>query len=363
MIMTVNYKLNKDTKIAVALSGGVDSAVSAALLQKQGFHVEGIFMKNWSGDNFGIQADCPWEQDQKDAEAVCKALNIPFRSLNLEKEYREKVVEYFFAEFGAGRTPNPDVMCNKEIKFGIFLEKAKELGFDMIAAGHYVQRQWNEQDQLFELHRGVDPNKDQSYFLNAITQEQLAKAIFPIGHLQKPEVRKLAEEFNLPVAEKKDSQGICFIGEINVKEFLRKNLEIHQGKIIDIDKEEVVGEHDGIEFYTIGQREGLEIGGAPKPYYVVGKRKQENELLVAMGRKNKHLFKTEVKFSDANWISDFPKTKEISAAIRYRQAPGAGQLDLETNTFKFSEPQRAIAPGQSIVFYTDSKCLGGAIIN
>lgn len=313
-------------------------------------------MKNWSGDSYGIQADCPWEQDQKDVEAVCKQLDIPFMTFNFEKEYRERVVGYFFDELRAGRTPNPDVMCNREIKFALFLDRALEKGADMIATGHYARV--NKDDNGYHLLQGVDENKDQSYFLHRITQEQLSKTLFPIGEFTKPEIRKMATRFELPTATKKDSQGICFIGDINVAEFMRSEIDEHSGQIVDIDSKQVVGTHDGIEFYTIGQREGLGVGGAEKPYYVCSKDKTTNTLYVAMGKDNPALFNTSLHITDLHSIQ--PAKQSIAAAIRYRQKPVPAELNGET--VEFAEPVRAIAPGQSVVFYNGQECLGGAII-
>jgi len=358
----MNIDKNK-TKIWVGLSGGVDSSVSAALLKQQGYDVTGVFMKNWSGDNFGLQSDCPWESDQNDAEAVCKILNIPFRSINFEKEYRDKVVEYFFAEYKAGRTPNPDVMCNKEIKFGIFLQKAIAADINFVATGHYAQVQFNDINKEYELLKGLDTNKDQSYFLHQLTQKQLSKTLFPIGHLQKSKVRELAKNFNLPTATKPDSQGICFIGEIKVQDFLRARIDTHDGDIIDIDTNKKVGNHDGIEFYTIGQREGLKIGGTKEPYFVAKKDKEKNILFVAMGTTNPYLYDTKVTFTDLHLINNINlKNISLEASIRYRQKPASGSINLTNSTFTFDQPQRAIAPGQSLVLYSREKCLGGAVI-
>jgi len=357
----MGHKLVKQ-KVIVALSGGVDSAVAATLLKQEGYQVEGIFMKNWSGEQYAIKADCPWEQDQRDAKAVCETLNIPFRSVNFEKQYHDIVINYFFDEYKAGRTPNPDIMCNKEIKFKLFLNKAKDLNADLIATGHYARIV--KENGLFNLYKGVDEDKDQSYFLYRLNQQQLSSSLFPIGHYKKSEVRELARSFKLPNAQKKDSQGICFVGKINVQDFLRENIAKQPGDIIDIDTKEVLGKHEGIMFYTIGQREGIGIGGSGEPYYVVNKDLNSNTLIVAKGRKHPALFKTEVKFSNLHFISGIqPENTYLSASIRYRHKNASGHLNIVNNTFKFNKPQRAITAGQSIVFYDKENCLGGAIIN
>jgi tRNA-specific 2-thiouridylase len=352
----------KNTAIAqktihVALSGGVDSAVSAALLKKEGHNIVGVFMKNWSGDDYGIQADCPWEEDQKMAEAVAKHLEIPFKSYNFEKEYRDRVVKYFFDEYARGRTPNPDVMCNREIKFDLFLQRSLEEGADMIATGHYAQL---TDGKLF---KSKDEKKDQTYFLNALTKDQLDKTLFPIGHLTKKEVRKLAFDFKLPNANRKDSQGICFIGEIDVQEFLRKHISTKPGDTVDVDSNEVVGNHDGVYYYTIGQREGLGIGGQAIPYFVVDKDAERNILYVAHGHAHPALNKKVVQLENLHLIDpDTELPEKLSASVRYRQAPQVGQLDVEGLTFTFDEPQRAISPGQSLVLYSGDECLGGGVI-
>lgn len=348
--------------VFVAMSGGVDSSVAAALLVKQGYAAVGVYMKNWSGDDYGIQADCPWEKDQKDAEAVCKQLNIPFRSFNFEREYRTQVVEYFFSEYAKGRTPNPDVMCNQQIKFGLFLQKAISEGAELIATGHYAQAV--KSGKSFRLLKGLDEHKDQSYFLYRLTQEQLAKTLFPIGNLAKTEVRKIAKELNLPTAQKPDSQGICFIGEINVLNFLKARLPEKVGSIIDIDTNAQVGKHIGAYFYTIGQREGLHIGGQKIPYFVVSTDVNKNIVYVGHGHNHPKLMQTRALLEELHLINK-PISSTLQASIRYRHKPKAGKL-LRANAgqyyFEFDQPQRAITPGQSLVLYQAEECLGGGVI-
>jgi len=349
------------------MSGGVDSSVATAILKDQGYDCTGVYMKNWSGDDYGLQVDCPWEKDQEDVEKVCKVLDIPFRSFNFEKEYRARVIEYFFTEYKAGRTPNPDVMCNKEIKFHLFLERALAEGADLIATGHYVRKK--SSNGAHQLLKGKDPNKDQSYFLYNLTQEQLAKTLFPIGELLKPKVRELAKKYKLPNADKPDSQGICFIGEIDVQEFLRSRIKPHKGDIIDLDSKEKVGEHDGIEFFTIGQREGLGIGGTKEPYFVVNKDGRKNILYVGMGIDHPKLFRKEAVLENMHLIDASMSVqnltgKDLQASVRYRHKPQACKIESKNNRIKvtFQKPQRAITPGQSLVLYNEEICLGGGII-
>lgn len=362
-------------KVFVALSGGVDSAVSAALLKEQGYDVTGVFMKNWSGDDFGIQAECPWEEDQADAENVANHLGIPFRSFNFEKEYREMVVAYFFDEYRKGRTPNPDIMCNKEIKFKLFLEKALAEGADLIATGHYARRKVVQKDGeiTYHLQNGIDTNKNQVYFIYNLTQEQLGKTLFPVGEYTKPEVRELAKKFALPNADKPDSQGICFIGKINVLQFLMANIPKNPGKIKDIDTNEIVGDHDGIYFYTIGQR--AKIPNQSEPYFYCGKNSEENTMYVCHGHDHPALLSADVKLESIHWINEKREIinqirgdngMKFHAAIRYRQVPQPGKLllneDKKIFNFIFDEPQRAVASGQSLVLFDGDECVGGGII-
>jgi len=353
-------------RVLVAMSGGVDSSVAATLLKKEGYEVEGAYMKNFSPESWQgvISKDCPWEAEMKDVEQVCKILGIKWRSFNFEEEYQDNVIDYFFDEYALGRTPNPDVMCNKEIKFGIFLQKAKELGFDYIATGHYVRRQEfvDLEPIRYSLMTAVDENKDQSYFLWALTQEQLKYCLFPISDYTKPQVRKLAREFGLPNSEKKDSQGLCFVGHIKLKDFLNQRLPQKQG-VVALSDGKVIGKHDGIYPYTIGQRKGIGLPGGP--YFVIDKNPFSKILTITNDEKD--LYKKDLVIENVNWISgkqpDSPSKVYVKIRYRAKSVP-VTIYKLSTNYYEliFKEPQRAIAPGQSAVFYLKDEMLGGGII-
>ncbi|MEC2343493.1 tRNA 2-thiouridine(34) synthase MnmA [Paenibacillus barengoltzii] len=360
-------KPNSETRVVVGMSGGVDSSVTALLLKQQGYDVIGIFMKNWDDtDEFGY---CTAEADAEDVRRVCEQIDIPYYTVNFEKQYYDKVFAYFLEEYKRGRTPNPDVMCNREIKFGEFLNKALDLGADYVATGHYARVV--EENGTFKLLRGVDSNKDQTYFLNALNQDQLSKAMFPIGHLPKPEVRRIAEEAGLYTAKKKDSTGVCFIGERNFKEFLSNYLPAQSGDMIDIVTGEVKGRHDGLMYYTLGQRQGLGIGGSGtgEPWFVADKDLERNILYVVQGDKHLSLYSTSLIASGVNWIAGADKMPEgpykCTAKFRYRQPDQGVTLTKQpdgTVHVAFDEPQKAITPGQAVVFYQGEECLGGGTI-
>lgn len=352
-------------KVIVGISGGVDSSVAAALLKKQGYEVVGVFMKNWS-DSFAVIQDCPWKQDLADATAVAKKLDIPLLVFNFEQEYKRKVINYFFSEYKSGRTPNPDILCNSEIKFKLFFDKALEMGADFIATGHYARTKLiNKQTVLL---KGKDTNKDQSYFLYGINHEVLKKVLFPIGEYTKPEVREMAKKMKLPTKDKKDSQGICFIGEVDLRLFLSQYIKAIPGDIIDAETKQKIGSHEGLAWYTIGQRKGIKLGGTGLPLYVVDKDMKKNILYVVKGTHHPYLYKSDLQVEKINWLIDTPSLPiEIKAKIRYRQPDQEATLVLENkrnNKFfvKFKEPQRAVTPGQSAVFYQGEQCLGGGII-
>ncbi len=355
----------KDTRVVIGMSGGVDSSVAALLLKEQGYDVVGIFMKNWDEtDDLGY---CTSAEDYEDVRRVCDQIDIPYYSVNFEKEYWDKVFTYFLDEYKNGRTPNPDVMCNKEIKFKAFLEHALKLGADYLATGHYAQVDFN--DGEYRLLRGADSNKDQTYFLNQLNQYQLSKAMFPIGHLQKKDLRQIAKDRGLATATKKDSTGICFIGERNFKEFLSNYLPAQPGEIRSLEGE-IKGKHDGLMYYTLGQRKGLGIGGAGtgEPWFVVSKDLDKNILYVTQGENHPSLYSSGLIATDIQWVSEKqkPSAFKCTAKFRYRQADQGVTVHIEKdNTCKviFDEPQKAITPGQAVVFYDGAVCLGGATID
>ncbi len=354
------------TKVIVGMSGGVDSSVSALLLQQQGYEVEGLFMKNWDEDD-GTEY-CTARRDLADAQKVCDRLGITLHTANFAAEYWDNVFEYFLQEYRAGRTPNPDILCNREIKFRVFIDYARALGAQKIATGHYARTLLH--DEHTYLRKGLDPNKDQSYFLHAVGEQEFARTLFPIGELEKPKVREIAEQHQLATHSKKDSTGICFIGERRFKDFLEQYLPAQPG-LIKTAEGETIGEHQGLMYHTIGQRQGLGIGGlAGKkeiPWYVAAKDLSTNELLVVQGKDNPLLFASGLRASQAHWINTNWNTEQefnCTAKIRYRQEDQicSVQIDDEQLYVSFTKPQRAITPGQSIVFYQNDICLGGAII-
>ncbi|HEY9034112.1 MAG TPA: tRNA 2-thiouridine(34) synthase MnmA [Pseudomonadales bacterium] len=357
--------MTEPARVIVGMSGGVDSSVSALLLQQQGYHVEGLFMKNWDEDD-GSEY-CTARQDLADAQAVADRLGIHLHTANFAAEYWDNVFEHFLAEYKAGRTPNPDILCNREIKFKAFLEYALHLGADYIATGHYVRKHDCGNGQA-QLRKGVDNNKDQSYFLHAVGGEQLAKTLFPIGELEKPEVRRLAEAHGLVTADKKDSTGICFIGERRFRDFLQTYIPAQPGDIVT-DQGEPVGHHNGLMFHTLGQRQGLGIGGLAghddAPWYVVDKDIAGNRLIVGQGNDHPLLFNRCLSTTDIHWINDAPPLPaRLMAKTRYRQPDQPCSLEWHDNRYhvRFDQPQRAITPGQSVVFYLGDICLGGGVI-
>ncbi|MDP0328987.1 tRNA 2-thiouridine(34) synthase MnmA [Glaesserella parasuis] len=358
---------NAKKKVICGMSGGVDSSVSAFILQQQGYQVEGLFMKNWEEDD---DTDyCTAAADLADAQAVCDKLGIKLHKINFAAEYWDNVFEHFLAEYEAGRTPNPDILCNKEIKFKAFLEYAAEdLGADFIATGHYVRRPPLEQQP--KLLRGLDSNKDQSYFLYTLSEQQVAQSLFPVGNIEKPIVRAIAEDLGLATAKKKDSTGICFIGERKFKDFLARYLPAQAGEIKTVDGQ-VIGRHDGLMYHTLGQRKGLGIGGvkgaSENAWYVVEKDLVNNVLIVAQGQDNSALLSSGLIASQLHWVDRQPIREKLRCTVktRYRQADILCEiqpLDDETIRVIFDEPQIAVTPGQSAVFYQGEVCLGGGII-
>ena len=349
-------------KVVVGMSGGVDSAVAAYLLKKQGYEVIGLFMKNWdsniNNDKEGITEDvCPQELDFRDAKSVCDELCIPLYRVDFIKEYWDDVFKYFLNELEKGRTPNPDIMCNKYIKFDLFKKEAKKLGADKIATGHYARL---DGDRLL---RGVDSNKDQTYFLSQVSKEQLKDVLFPIGDLTKPEVRKIAEENHIPVYNKKDSTGICFIGERHYQAFVANYLKGKSGDIIDVETNKVIGRHKGLMNYTIGQRRNVGLSGDEKRHYVCGKNSKTNTLYVAFGDDSKYLLSDEAIIEDMNYISD-RKPTEATAKFRYRSEDIPVTIEyLDNNQIKVKyKDGKAITPGQACVIYDKEECLMGGII-
>lgn len=393
-------------RVVVGLSGGVDSSVAAYLLQQQGYEVIGLFMKNWHDDSVTISNECPWLEDSNDALLVAEKLGIPFQTVDLSEEYKEKIVDYMFNEYEKGRTPNPDVLCNREIKFDVFMKIALSLGADYVATGHYCQKSEIEVDgkTVYQLIAGNDVNKDQSYFLCQLSQEQLSKALFPIGALTKPEVREIAAEMELVTAEKKDSQGLCFIGKVRLPEFLQQKLQPKDGKIVQVDKNDpiyaieksadlsleerlklesqkldyvptmgkVVGKHQGAHYFTVGQRKGLNVGGTTDPLFVIATDVETNTIYTGMSSHHPGLFKKAlfVGESEVHWIREDMTLKagekmEVMARIRYRQPLQKAVLyQFEDGMYvEFEEPQSAITEGQFVAWYLENELVGSGVIS
>ncbi len=388
-------------RVVVGLSGGVDSSVAAYLLQEQGYEVIGMFMKNWHDDSVTISKECPWLDDSNDAMIVAQHLGIPFQAIDLSEEYKTRIVDYMFAEYQRGRTPNPDVLCNREIKFDVFLNNALKLGADFVATGHYARKDEIQKDgkTIHRLMSGKDGNKDQSYFLCQLTQGQLARSLFPIGELLKPEVREIARKIGLVTAEKKDSQGLCFVGKVHLPEFLQQRLSSRKGQVIempataaafqnghavddlakltepyilDANQGKVVGEHNGAHYYTIGQRKGLNLGGHAKPLFVIGTDTHANIIYTGMGEDHPGLYRRGlfIPSSDEHWVREDLRladgeSRQFLARIRYRQ-----RLDTCTVHKKaeglyiiFEKPQKSITPGQFCAWYDQDELVGSGVIN
>jgi len=337
------------------MSGGVDSSLTAALLKEQGYDVTGVYMKNWTQDLPGMK--CPWADDLADAKRVAVQLGIDFKVFDFENEYKQKVVDYMIDEYKLGRTPNPDIMCNQEVKFKLFLETSLEDGADMIATGHYAQVENGV------LKQAVDTNKDQTYFLYRVTGEALSKTLFPLGGFTKPTVREMAKERGLYTAAKKDSQGICFVGQIGIREFLSQYVEQVAGSIIDKRTGKVLGQHDGAIFYTIGQRHGLDVGGG-LPYYVVGKNMDKNEVYVTTDLNDESLWKPELSLTSVHWINETPENGDYQIRVRHRATLADAGLEFVEGGVRLTlkNPERAVAAGQSVVIYKGEACIGGGIV-
>ena len=393
-------------RVVVGLSGGVDSSVAAYLLQEQGYEVIGLFMKNWHDDSVTISNECPWLEDSNDALLVAEKLGIPFQTVDLSEQYKEKIVDYMFSEYEKGRTPNPDVLCNREIKFDVFMKIALSLGADFVATGHYCRKGETEVDgkKIFQLLAGADNNKDQSYFLCQLSQEQLSKSLFPIGELTKPEVREIATQMELVTAEKKDSQGLCFIGKVRLPEFLQQKLQQKEGLIIQIDKSDlvynkeelqfdsieqelavearnisynpemgkVVGKHQGAHYFTTGQRKGLNVGGTKEPLFIIATDVETNTIYTGLGNEHPGLFKKAlfIEKSEIHWIREDlalanGQTFAVMARIRYRQPLQKAILhQFESGMYvQFEEPQSAITEGQFVAWYLEDELVGSGVIS
>jgi tRNA-specific 2-thiouridylase len=400
------FKSFEMKRVVVGLSGGVDSSVAAYLLQQQGYEVIGLFMKNWHDDTVTISNDCPWLEDSNDALLVAEKLGIPFQTVDLSEEYKERIVDYMFNEYERGRTPNPDVLCNREIKFDVFMKIALSLGADYVATGHYCRKAETEVNgnTVYQLKAGADNNKDQSYFLCQLSQEQLAKSLFPIGELTKPEVRAIATEMELVTADKKDSQGLCFIGKVRLPEFLQQKLQPKEGVIIQIDKNDsiyvapstegleeqevlalaarklaytptmgkVVGKHQGAHYFTVGQRKGLNVGGTTDPLFIIGTNVETNTIYTGLTSEHPGLFRLAlfIEKSEVHWIRQDMKlaageSQEYLVRTRYRQPLQKATLhQFEQGMYiSFEEPQSAITEGQFAAWYLDDELVGSGVIS